>query len=152
MGNDLAGVYPRLFHVAHADAWPSIERNGLLSTSALMDLFEVQPAARRDIERRRRPGSVTISHPVHGTANIRDQKPLVEKRLVESLVGMTAEEWYEFLNHHVFLWPTEKRVMTMLRARAYREQSQLVLTIDTKALLDRSASDVLLSRINSGAT
>lgn len=35
---ELAERYPRLFHMAAAGSWPSIERHGLLSTSALLDI------------------------------------------------------------------------------------------------------------------
>ncbi len=35
----IADRWPRLFHVAEAGSWPSIQAHGLLSTSALLDLF-----------------------------------------------------------------------------------------------------------------
>jgi hypothetical protein len=39
--------YPRLWHLADADAWPGIQRHGLLTTSQLLDRFEVVDLARR---------------------------------------------------------------------------------------------------------
>ena len=39
--------YPRLYHMAQVGSWPSIERNGLLSTSALLDLFQIKGEARK---------------------------------------------------------------------------------------------------------
>ncbi len=148
----LAETYPHLFHVAFADAWPSLERHGLLSTSALLGLFEVEAELRAAAERHRRPDSIEITHPLHGRAIIRDQKPLIEKRLAAALVDMTVAEWYESLNEHVFLWPTEARLVTMLQAAAYRDVPQLVVTLDTSAVVASHSPDILLSRINSGAT
>src|SRR3970282_1237905 len=78
---DLARHYPRLFHMAEAGCWPSVQRYGLLSTSGLLDLFEVDPEQRVQLESRHRPESVRIQHPVHGTAVIRDQKPMSDSGL-----------------------------------------------------------------------
>lgn len=64
----LAARFPRLFHMAEAGSWPSIQRHGLLSTSALIDLFEVKGARREALEARHRPESVTLTHPRYGTA------------------------------------------------------------------------------------
>jgi len=62
--------------MAEAGSWPSIRRHGLLSTSALLDLFEVTGVERVRLESQRRPETVKIEHPEHGEALIRDQKPL----------------------------------------------------------------------------
>ena len=148
----LVDTYPKLIHIAHVDAWPSLERHGLLCTSRLLDLFEVDPTRREAIERRRRPDSVTVTHPSFGMATIRDQAPLLEKRLERALQGMTLSEWYELLNAHVFLWPTTGRMLTMLGAAAYRDLPQLVVTLDTGDLMRSHEHAILLSRINSGAT
>jgi hypothetical protein len=58
--------WPRLYHMAEAGSWPSIERHGLLSTTALLDLFEISGPRREAIESARRPESVKITHPLHG--------------------------------------------------------------------------------------
>lgn len=148
----LAQTYPHLFHIAHADAWPGLRRHGLLSTTALLDLFEVKGKLRSALERQRRPDSVVITHPLHGTATIRDQKPLVEKSLASALVDMTVGQWYRLLNRHVFLWPTEARMHTMLEAAAYRRLPQLVVTLATDEVIQSHRRRILLSRLNSGAT
>jgi hypothetical protein len=82
-----------VFHVAEAGSWPSIQAHGRLSTSALLDLFEVSGPAREPVEIRRRPESVTVHHLVHGTAVIRDNKPITETVLSRTLDGMTDAEW-----------------------------------------------------------
>ena len=52
---------PTLYHMAEGGSWPSIQRHGLRSTSALLDLFEVDGARREAILRRhRRPVSRSI--------------------------------------------------------------------------------------------
>jgi hypothetical protein len=149
---DFAAYYPRLYHMAEADTWDSIQRHGLLSTTALLDLYQVNGDHRREIERRHRPASVEISHFHHGRAVIRDQKPLRESALRMCLVGMTPHQWYGVLNRHVFFWVTEGRLISLLNARAYRDRKHTVLTIDTARLVKRHAAHMRLSPINSGST
>lgn len=150
--NELIETYPRIYHMAAFGTWESIEKHGLLSTSALLDLFGVTGDERASIERRHRPEWAVISHPDLGTARIRDQKPMRESALSKCLVGMTAEQWYQLLNSKVFFWLTPERLSSLLNARAYRNTSHCVLTIDTKKLLDRHGDRVTLSPINSGST
>ena len=59
---------PRLYHMAESDSWASIKERGLLSTSAILDLYGVTGDERKKIEETRRPASVTLelsplSHP-----------------------------------------------------------------------------------------
>ena len=138
--------------MAEADSWDSIREKGLLSTSALLDLFEVNGKDRFAIESCHRPKSVTIEHPKHGRAVIRDQKPMRERSLLKCLRGITPRKWYEFLNGKVFLWATQHRLESLLNARAYRQKEHLVLKVDTRNLLSKHGPTVLLSPINSGST
>jgi hypothetical protein len=138
--------------MAEADAWPSIQKLGLLSTTALLDRFEINGDLRRRIEEAHRPESIRITHPKHGSALIRDQKPMRESALLTCLRGMKPREWYVMLNGQVFFWVTANRVQTLLNARAYREQEHLVITVKTAAFLDKYASQIRLSPINSGST
>jgi len=144
--------YPTLYHMAEADSWPSILEHGLLSTVALLDLYEIDGSERHSLESCHRPNSVPISHPKHGTAVIRDQKPMRESALASCLRGCTPRQWYEFLNRKVFLWATEERVKTLLRAKAYRDRDHLVISVDTAGLLREYAPKAVLSPINSGST
>jgi len=142
--------HPLLYHMAEDGSWESILRHGLLSTSALLDLFEVEE--RREIESRRRPEMVEITHPEHGTARIRDNKPMQEKPLEKSLSGMSPAEWYENLNRRVFFWVSRERLEKLLGAKAYRDRAHLVLEVDTAGLVAAHEESVSLSPINSGAT
>lgn len=138
--------------MAEDRSWESIRERGLLSTSALLDLFEVGGEERRGIESRRRPEAVEISHPAHGVARIRDNKPIQDGVLAKSLSGMSVPEWYESLNRRVFFWVSWERLERLLGARAYRDRAHLVLEVDTASLLAVHAPGVALSPINSGAT
>ncbi len=69
---------------------------GLLSTSGLLDLFEVEGSKREQIESERRPESITITHPKHGTAVIRDQKPMREAAIASCLTDMTPRNGTKF--------------------------------------------------------
>jgi hypothetical protein len=140
--------------MAADDSWASIRRHGLLSTSALLDLFEIVGEQREALETRHRPKSISIQHPIHGTALIRDQKPMTDESVRRALAdtGLTPSDWYQLLNRRVFFWTTEERLQRMLGAAPYRDLHHTVLTVDTQELLHRHGSRVTLSPINSGAT
>ena len=91
----LISRYPTLYHMAEDGSWESIRRQGLLSTSALLDRFEIENKQRFALESARRPDIVRIEHPEHGTALVRDNKPMQEKALERCLYGMTPRKWYE---------------------------------------------------------
>ncbi|HEY5110201.1 MAG TPA: hypothetical protein VII96_11385 [Acidimicrobiales bacterium] len=149
--SEIVERWPTLFHMAEADSWLSVERHGLLSTTALLDLFEVTGDEREAIESARRSESVTIHHPVHGTVVIRDNKPINELALRRTLVGMTEVEWYRTLNGRVYFWLSKRRMDKLREAKAYRDRRHDILTIDTTALLAHYATRVELSALNSGA-
>ncbi len=138
--------------MAEAGTWPSISKHGLLSTTALLDLFQVDPPQRRKIESMRRPESVTIEHPKYGSAVIRDQKPLRESALRKCLNNLKPSQWYEILNRKTFFWLTPERLSTLLNARAYRNKDHCVITVDTRALIERHEDRITLCPINSGST
>jgi len=148
----IAAHYPRLFHMANAGSWPSIRRDGLLSTGALVDLYEVNDGVRAEILRSRRRESIRLEHPDLGAAVIRDQLPLREEALKKCLTDMTLQEWFETLNSRVFFWLDEPHLEGLLGARAYRQDAHDVITVDTAALVAREGPKVRLSAINSGST
>jgi hypothetical protein len=149
----LIETYPLVYHMAAVGSWPSIQGHGLLSTSALLDLFEVEADRREAIELRKRPESVVITHPIHGTATIRDQKPLHDSMLARCLRGrVSVKDWHRLLNGRVFFWVDERRLSDLRGARAYREQRQTVIFADTRQLVERYATRIRLAHINTGAT
>jgi hypothetical protein len=154
--NELAELIrdcPTLYHMAERGSWPSIRRHGLLSTSALLDLYEIQGPRREAIEGRRRPEGVPVEHPALGPAMIRDQKPMDDAGLRMCLLdGLSPEDWYRCLNGRVFFWLTRERLLRLLNARPYREVEHDVLELDTAALVAAYRTAIRLSPINSGAT
>ncbi|HWF50283.1 MAG TPA: hypothetical protein VG294_06520 [Solirubrobacteraceae bacterium] len=147
----LAERWSRLYHMAEAGSWESVKRHGLLSTRALLDLFGISGAQRDAIEAARRPRSVPIHHPEHGTAWIRDNKPINETVLRRTLTGMSEPDWYRTLNGRVFFWLSERRLEKLRNAPAYQQREHDILTIDTNALLDAYADEIELCHLNSGA-
>ena len=144
---------PTLYHMAERGSWPSIRRHGLLSTSALLDLYEVRGPQREALEGRRRPEGVAVKHPAWGRAMIRDQKPMDDAGLRMCLLdGLTPEDWYRCLNARVFFWLTRERLLRLLNARPYRDAEHDVLELDTAALIAAFRPAIRLSPINSGTT
>jgi hypothetical protein len=151
--DELVELHPRLYHMSDSTSWPGIKAHGLLSTSALLDLFQVEPQLRIRIEMHRRPEPVRLEHPTHGTVVIRDNKPVSDSKLTQCLTdGLTPSDWYWTLNGLVFFWLTPDRLSRLLAARAYRDQVNLILELDTAGLLAAHGGDVRLSPINSGST
>ncbi len=150
---ELASHYPRLYHMAEAGTWPSIVKHGLLSTSALVTLFEVPEPSRTQILSAHRSAGIEISHPRVGRAVVRDQIPMSDAGLKRCLQGgLTPREWYEMLNAKVFFWTTKERLERLLGAGAYRERAHTVITLDTMSLLADYSERTVLSPINSGCT
>ena len=139
--------------MAERGSWPSIQRYGLRSTAALLDLFEVAGPEREAILHRHRPSGVMLTHPVHGSAVVRDQKPMSDSALRRCLTGrMAPADWYALLNGKVFFWLTRARLLRLLGGRAYRGMEHEVLEIDAAALVGAYRAWIMLSPINSGAT
>lgn len=139
--------------MAEHGAWPSIRRHGLLSTSALLDLYGVEGDRREAVETRRRPEGVKLSAPGLEGAVVRDQKPMDDASLARCLQdGLAPADWYRLLNSRVFFWLSRTRLLRLLGARPYRMAAHDVLELDTAALVAAYADRITLSPINSGAT
>ena len=146
-------LFPRLYHMAERDSWASIREHGLLSTCALLDFFEVVGNERHSLESARRPEGIDLCHPDFGRATLRDNKPMREERLVESLMdGLVPRDWYEILNRRCFFWVREERLHKLLKASAYRAKTHDVLTIDATTLVPAHLERIDLCPYNSGST
>ena len=146
----LVSTYPRIFHMAECGSWPNIRKYGLLSTTALLDLFQKTGEERSKIESQWRPCSIHIEHPKYGKAVVRDQKPARPESLKKVLVDVTPKEWYKFLNCKVFFWLSKASLKSMLNSRTYRNSYHDVITVDTRLLVDRYLDRITLCPINSG--
>ena len=147
----LAELHPKPFHMAAAASRPSIRRHGLLGTPALPDRFEVRGCERKKIASRHRPKSVTLCHPKHGVAVIRNQKPMGDVASRKALPDdMKPGGWSKILNSMVFFWPTGKGLMGVLGA--YKGERHTVLVVRTRSLFEAREDGAFLSPINSGNT
>jgi hypothetical protein len=149
---ELAQLYPRLYHMAERNSWSGIQRHGLLSTEALLELFDVPAKNRRPILTQQRKESVVIEHPTNGRAVIRDQKPLNRAKLEGCLTGCSFERWLRILNSRVFFWLTKERLQTLMCAREYCSQIQIVFELDTLRLATDFAQSITLAPMNTGNT
>ena len=139
------GRLPRhVYHLAEEANFISIQRHGLLSANALLDLAGIHGAQRIKLEQHQRP--VHLSLP-NGTY-LRDQKPMPPQALARCLIGMQPADWYRLINSKVFFWLDPQRMDRQRRACGSRQQ--VVMVVDTKRLLDRYAKMASLSPINSG--
>ena len=150
---DLVKHFPRLWHMAEDGSFESIKKHGLLSTSSLLDLYDIDGKERLALESKRRGDSVTITKKGLPNAIIRDQKPMTESALKKCLsADVTPKQWFEILNDRAFFWLSRDRLRGLLSARAYRSRPQTVLTVDTASLLRAHRDRIELSPLNSGAT
>ncbi len=151
--NALAAQYPKLYHMAEDGSWPAIRESGLLSTSALLTLYNIAGRERERIESEWRPSKTTISCNGLEDAVIRDQIPMPPERLVQCLPkDMPVGEWYLCINQRVFFWVTWLNLKWFLAARAYIHQPHLVVAVDTARLLQTYQDQVSLSDMNTGST
>lgn len=144
--------YPRLYHMADGSSWEGLQRHGLLSTTALLDLFEVNGQKRSTILGQQRTRCVIIEHPVHGRAVIRDQKPLNRAKLEGCLSDCSFAQWLALLNTRVFFWLTENRLKTLMCAREYCAAEHVVLILDTFRLATTYENAITLAPMNTGNT
>lgn len=150
---ELVATYPRLWHMAHDGSWPAIRDNGLMSAAALLDAYGVVGGRRHELNAGHRPQSVPLAKTGLPGAVLRDQKPMRDGALEKCLEdGLTPADWYRLLNSRTFFWLARSRVWSLLRARAYRDLPQTVLTVDTASLVAAHGARIWLSPINSGAT
>jgi hypothetical protein len=139
------GRLPRqVYHLAEEANFPSIQRHGLLSASALLDLAGIHGEQRVRLERRQRPVHTKLANGTY----LRDQNPMPAHALAGCLIGMEPENWYALINSKVFFWFDAQRMDRQRRACGRRPQ--MVMVVDTKRLLDCYAEVAALSPINSG--
>ncbi|WP_374197766.1 hypothetical protein [Microbacterium sp. EST19A] len=135
--------------MAESGSWPSILERGLLSTQALVDMYQPGEALRREILQQVRRRMVILHREGLPDAAVRDQLPLkfISQRL---LPGDTLQDFLDALNSRVFFHVAEDRLHRLLGARAYRGAPHDVLICDTRKLL-LAHDDVDLAPYNTGS-
>ena len=149
---EISARYPVLFHMATYGSWASIQKPGLLSSSSLVKLFELPESEKQQLLEAQRREGVKIRHAAHGTATLRDQKPLSQKSLDRCLIDCDAQTWYRMLNERVFFWLSRDRLKTLMSAAEYVNRPHTVLHIDTASLLAEYTHRVELAAMNTGNT
>jgi len=144
---------PTLYHMAEDGSWPSIRQRGLLSTTALLDLYGIAGAPRLEIEERRRPASVQLRSAELPSAVVRDQLPMDDVGLRRCLPPhLVPADWYRLLNKKVFFWLTRDRLIRLLTADAYRDRPHTVIEISARALVEAHCERIWFCPMNSGCT
>ncbi|GHJ54598.1 hypothetical protein Nm8I071_39050 [Nonomuraea sp. TT08I-71] len=147
---ELIARHPRVFHTMSAIAWPSVQRHGLLSTQQLIDRFDLDAAERDRLLSAPRKHSTVLRAAGLPPAVIRDQKPM--KFVAEKIdPDSSLTEYLAAINSRVFFWASEERLERLRRAKEYRSEDQVVLHVDTRALVERHGPRIELCRLNSGA-
>lgn len=149
---ELARHYPRLYHMADGTSWASLQRLGLLSTDALVDLFKPPPNLRDEILSTKRTRSIPMDHPTYGRVIIRDQKPLHKSKLEGCLTDCSFDDWLRLLNSRVFFWLTEERLRVLMCAREYCAYTHVVLILNTLKLCTDYQEQITLAPMNTGNT
>jgi hypothetical protein len=136
--------FPRLYHLTFASNLPSIREHGLLSPQALADRYSFSPEERAAVlDHRRR-----CIQQLHGIT-LRDQLAAQESKMKSCLVGITVPEWITLLNSKIFFFVSKQKAA--LFAESYAAYDNLLLEVDTAALLATHAEYASLCRINSGS-
>jgi hypothetical protein len=144
---------PTLFHMAERGSWQSICKRGLLSTTALLDLYKIKGKERAKIESERRPQGVPLTAPALPRAVVRDQQPMDDAGLRRCLPPHIAPaDWYRLLNSKVFFWLTRERLLLLLGARPYRNESHDVIEVQSRSLVQAYYDKIWLCPMNSGCT
>ncbi len=147
--DEFVARYPRLWHLAHGDAWDGISRRGLMSTQRLVELFE--PDEAETLLSVRRADSHRMEHPEYGTAVIRDQEPLDVEKLAGCLDGLTVDGWFRLLNSFVFLFAREDHLVRM-RDKYVKQHPVVVLRLRTDSLVRAHGEFLRVATINTGYT
>lgn len=134
----------RIYHLAEASNWPLIQRDGLFCARRLVGEAGLTGASRDRLLREQRLENTELPDGVR----IRDQRPMPPTALAKCLCGMSPADWYGMVNDRVFFWLDPDRLNRQRAACGPRPQ--VVITVDTAALLTAHQEHVALTPINTG--
>lgn len=142
--------YPKLFHLAAGNAWGGLSTLGLRSARSLVGMAGVAEDDQRRLLRERREGPESLKLPEGQTAVLTDQRPLNVTKLASALDNMEVADWLWMLNGMCFLYPSEDEIATLQKA-AHAEEPVVVLTLNSRPLVEHFGSLIRLASINTGA-
>ena len=134
----------RIYHLAEAPNWPLIQRDGLLCANRLVDAASLDTASRKRLQLEQRMVHTVLPNGVR----IRDQRPMPPAALEKCLCGMSPTDWYAIVNARVFFWIDPDRLNRQRAACSSRPQ--VVIAVDTAALVAAHHEHVALTPINTG--
>lgn len=138
-------VAPRIvYHLIEASNWPFIEKEGLLSASALLRKSSLSSEEVEGIECNQRLQRLVLPD---GRV-LRDQKPLPVAALQRCLVDCEPANWYKLINSKVYFWVDLDRLNRV--RRAILTSPQVVLKVDASALLAQYGSKAAVTPYNIG--
>jgi len=144
---DFVAKYRRLWHLAHGDAWPGLQRHGLLSAAQLTMLLGDEDSARPGTHR---PVEVSLSHPEQGSAVLREQGPQHVAKLATAITDdMTVDKWLRLIDAMAFFFPSEKAIEGL--QRAYKDRPVIVLSVDTRSLVREYEHWIRIASSSSGS-
>jgi hypothetical protein len=146
----LAKLHPTLYHMAEDGTWPSIRQRGLLSTQAIVDLYQPDADVRERILSTVRRDKIKLTSATLGEMTIRDQRPA---KFLEDCMndGVSPQDYLDALNGRVFFWLRLSRLNRLLNARLYRDSRHTVLHVDTARLVSMYPDQVQLAPYNTGS-
>ena len=146
-----ARLRPVVVHVSHGDAWPQIQRHGLLTARTILEKTVPDPIQRSLDLRERRSSGRDCTDITCGTFRLRDQKQMSDSTLSSCLEdGISAADWYETLNRRIFFWVNPIRGHALANAKATAKERKLVLKLDSEALLRCYLPYASLTTFNTG--
>lgn len=140
----------KLYHLSLAASFEQVQEHGLLSTTALLDKFQVVGERRHILETRRRQAREPLTHESYRTVHLNNQYPLFEGGLKKCLIDMSIEQWCLSLNKRVFFWAREQNLQGLIKAQEKRGYGGMLLSVQRKAFLEAFEEQLELSPINSG--
>ena len=129
---DFVGQHPSVYHMAEDGSWPSIQSNGLLSTSRLLDLYGYNGPNRDAIESEWRKDSVVLRREGLPDATVRDQRVMPPDELRSCLTrGLAPSDWYRLVNSRIFFWTSLRDLARFLSAKLYRGAPHVVIEVNS---------------------
>ena len=151
--DEFAERVPRLFHVTDRQAWPLIERHGLLSTNSMIDRFVRDPERADRLRSERRGKPVPLYEGETGErAMLNDNIPLIFSRLAGALDdGLTPVDWLQLLNKRVYFFPSREKADSFIEAGRRGGRTKLMLTFDAHSLATAHLDRLFIAPINTGS-
>jgi hypothetical protein len=136
--------------MAEDGTWPSIRQRGLLSTQAIVDLYQPDADVRDQILSTVRRDKIKLTSAALGEMIIRDQRPA--KFLKDCMNdGVSPQDYLDARNGRVFFWLRLSRLSRLLNARLYRNSRHTVLHVETARLVSAYPNRVQLAPYNTGS-